>query len=341
MEKMRLGRTGLRVSRCGFGALPIQRATLDEAKALLRAAFDGGIDFYDTARVYSDSEEKLGHALADVRGDIVIATKSTAKTAADLFKDLETSLRTLKTDHVDILQLHNPAVLPDPKDPGSLYGALLEARRKGMVRFLGITNHRRDVALEAARSGLYDTVQFPFNHLSSPEDVGLAEECEHRDVGFIAMKALSGGLVSNIPATFCYLRQFGGVLPIWGIQRMGELDEFLALEKDPPAMDGGMKAMIERDRTELAGDFCRGCGYCLPCPAEIPIPMAARLSLALKRMPWRQYMTPQWKEQMGRIRDCRDCGHCRKHCPYGLDTPALLKRQLSEYETFYREHAGT
>lgn len=340
MERMRLGRTGLRVSRCGFGALPIQRASLGEAKAILRAAYEAGIDFFDTARGYTDSEEKLGLALADVRKDVVLATKSHAKTAEDLFRDLETSLRNLGTDYVDILQLHNPAVLPDPRDPKSLYGALLEARRKGMVRFLGVTNHRKDVALQAARSGLYDTVQFPFNHLSSAEDVALVEECARLDVGFIAMKALSGGMVSNVAATFAYLRQYGGVLPIWGIQRMEELAEFLALEKDPPAMDDGMRATIETDRKELAGAFCRACGYCLPCPAEIPIPMAARLSFALKRMPWRQFLTPQWKEQMGRIRDCRDCGHCRQHCPYGLDTPALLKRMLAEYEAFCREHEG-
>jgi uncharacterized protein len=340
MEQMRLGRTGLMVSRSGFGALPLQRTSLEEATAILRAAHEAGITFYDTARAYTDSEEKLGIALSEVRRDIVIATKTFASTGVELFTHLETSLRNLKTDHVDILQLHNPAALPDPDDPEGLYGALQEAKRRGMTRFIGVTNHRRDVALEAARSRLYDTVQFPFNHLSSKEDIALVEECERHDVGFIAMKALSGGMVSHIPATFAYLRQFPGVLPIWGIQRMSELKEFLRLEEDPPAMDERMRAMIETDRTELAGAFCRGCGYCLPCPAGIPIPMAARLSFALTRMPWRQFMTPEWKANMERIRECRDCGHCRTHCPYGLDAPALLKRMRAEYETFYAGHAG-
>ena len=208
---MRLGRTGVSVSRCGFGALPLQRASMDEAKEILLAAYDSGIDFFDTARAYSDSEEKIGRALSGVRDRIVIATKSHASTSAELLSHLEQSLRNLKTDHVDILQLHNPPILPDPQDPGSLYGALLQAKRKGMVRFIGATNHRRDVALQAVRSGLYDTIQFPFNHLSSSEDIALVEECKQRDVGFIAMKALSGGMVTNVPATFTYLGSSTGL----------------------------------------------------------------------------------------------------------------------------------
>jgi uncharacterized protein len=339
MEKMRLGRTGLTVSRSGFGALPIQRASPQDAHDILCAAHENGIDFFDTARAYSDSEEKIGQALAGVRDEIVIATKSHAANAGDLISHLETSLRNLKTDYVDILQLHNPATLPDPRDPDGLYGALRSAQKKGMTRYIGMTNHRRAVALEAVRSGQYDTVQFPFSYLSADEDRELVDECRKHDIGFIAMKALSGGLVSNIAATFTYLRQFDVVLPIWGIQRMSELQEFIELEKSPPALDEQMRDCIEQDRRELCGEFCRGCGYCLPCPADIPIPMAARLSFALKRMPWRQFMQPEWKKQMEKIRECQDCGHCRQHCPYGLDTPALLKKMLGEYEEFYAQHA--
>lgn len=339
MEKMRLGRTGLEISRSGFGALPLQRVPLDEACAILREAHDSGINFFDTARAYTDSEEKIGDALVSVRNEIVIATKSQAADAKGLFVDLETSLRNLRTDHVDILQLHNPDHLPDPRDADSLYGGLLEARKRGMARFIGVTNHRRELALEAARSGLYDTVQFPFSYLSSNEDAALAEECSQHEVGFIAMKALSGGLVSNVAATFAFLRQFEGVVPIWGVQSVQELREFIELEKNPPVLDERMRVTIERDRRELSGAFCRGCGYCLPCPADIPIPMAARLSFALKRMPWRQFTEPEWKRRMERIQDCTDCGHCKEHCPYGLDTPKLLKKMLEEYRVFYAGHA--
>ncbi|MCP4694636.1 MAG: aldo/keto reductase, partial [Desulfobacterales bacterium] len=275
MEKMRLGRTGLMVGRSGFGALPIQRVDLETAKGILRAAYEGGIDFFDTARNYSDSEEKIGQALSDVRRDIVIATKTHAPDKETLFKDLETSLKNLRTDYIDIYQLHTPRVLPDPDDPESLYGALLEAQKKGMIRFIGLSNHRLDVAVEAAKSDRYDTIQFPFSSISADKDLELIEICRERDLGFIAMKALSGGLITEAASTFAFLRNFGNVLPIWGIQRLSELEEFVSLEGNPPALDGEMWKIIHQDREELAGNFCRGCGYCLPCTMEIVIPYAA------------------------------------------------------------------
>ena len=180
METTRLGRTNLIVSRAGFGALPIQRTEMDEAIRILRAAYDGGITFFDTARAYTDSEEKIGRALSDVRDSIVIATKSTATTKAGVLADLETSLRVLRTDHVDILQLHNPRSVPGPEDSESAYAALIEARDKGMTRFIGFTNHGRDRSAAAVSSGLYDTLQYPMCHISSPEDIAIIERCQGR-----------------------------------------------------------------------------------------------------------------------------------------------------------------
>jgi aryl-alcohol dehydrogenase-like predicted oxidoreductase len=338
METTILGRTGLTVTRTAFGVLPIQRVPMAEAGRILRRAYDAGITFYDTARAYTDSEEKIGQALADVRDDIIIATKSGASTRKGVLADLETSLRNLRTDHVDILQLHNPGTLPDPADPESSYAGLLEARDKGMIRFLGITNHKRSRAEEAIASGLYDTLQFPLCMISSPEDLALIDACREANMGVIAMKALSGGLLTNARAAFAFLRQYENVVPIWGIQRLGELEEFLALDANPPVLDEAMLAEIEADRQALADDFCRACGYCLPCPAEIPIPMAARMSLLLRRMPYQRLISDQWAANMERIEDCIECGHCKSHCPYGLDTPALLKRNLADYRTFRAEH---
>ncbi len=340
MDKIKLGRTNLMVSRSGFGALPIQRISFDEAKNLLRKAYDNGINFFDTARSYTDSEEKIGYALSDVRHNIIIATKSHAKDKKTLFEHLETSLKNLKTDYIDIYQLHNPKELPDPDDPDGLYSGLLEAQKKGMIRFIGITNHRLDLALEAAKSELYDTIQFPLSSLSSDEDLKLVEECKKRDIGVIAMKALSGGLITNVSTTFAFLRQFDNVVPIWGIQRESELDEFIELEKNPPALDENMWKIIEQDRKELQGSFCRGCGYCLPCPADIPIPMAARMSLLLRRSPYQKYLSDKWEEQMNRIENCTDCGHCKAHCPYELDTPELLKLMLEDYREFKKLHSN-
>jgi predicted aldo/keto reductase-like oxidoreductase len=288
--------------------------------------------------MYSDSEEKIGYSLSDVREDIIIATKSHAKDKKTLFEHLETSLRNLKTDYVDILQLHNPNSLPHVEDSNSLYAGLLEAKKKGLIRFIGITNHRINNAMEAAVSGLYDTIQFPLSSLSADSDLKLIEECKKRDVGIIAMKALSGGLITNAASTFAFLRQFDNLVPIWGIQRESELDEFVELEKNPPILDEAMWTIINKDRSELAGDFCRGCGYCMPCPAGIEIPTSARITLLLGRAPYQDFLEDRFKEKMQLISNCIECGNCKKHCPYKLDTPNLLKRELKNYNEFYAKH---
>lgn len=341
METTRLGRTNLHVTRTAFGVLPIQRVPKAEAVRILHRAWDAGINFYDTARGYSDSEEKIGAAFAGSRRDrIFIATKTPAATRDGVLSDLETSLRMLQTDHVDILQLHNPGTLPAADAADSAYAGLLEARRQGKIRFLGITSHSLERALAATDSGLYDTVQFPINCLSDAKDLALIERCRAADAGLIAMKPLSGGLLTDARVGFAWFRQHPSVVPIWGVQRMAELEQFLELEAQPPTLDAACNAQIEHDRRTLAGGFCRACGYCLPCPAEIPVPMAARMPLLLRRMPWQQFVQPEWQEKMGRIRACTACGHCRTHCPYGLDAPALLQKALADYDQFCAEHAG-
>jgi aryl-alcohol dehydrogenase-like predicted oxidoreductase len=338
MEKMRLGRTNLQISRTGFGALPIQRVPMAGAVSLLRRALDAGIDFYDTARYYSDSEEKLGNAFADCRSRVVIATKAMVATRKDLLANLEVSLKNLRTDYVDILQLHNPATLPDASDPESVYAGLVEAREKGMTRFIGISCHKRGSAVAAAQSGDYDTVQFPLSLLSSDDDLALIALCKERDCGLIAMKALAGGLITKAAAAFAFLRLFDNVVPIWGMQHDRELDEFIALEKTPPVWDENLWKVIHKDRAELTGLFCRGCGYCLPCPENIEINWAARMMLLLRRAPSKNFMTDEWREKMLRIKNCTKCGACSKKCPYGLDTPALLEKNLDDYERFYTSY---
>jgi len=334
MQKMRLGRTELQIGRTGFGALPIQRVSLEEADTILRTAYDRGIDFFDTARGYSDSEEKIGRALSDVRANITIATKIGARDKAGLLTDLKTGLKNLKTDHVDILQLHNPGELPLRDDPDSAYAGLLEAREKGLTRSVGITSHRLPNAMAAAASGDYDTIQFPLSAMSSPEDLALIDECRKYDVGVIAMKAMCGGLLTNAVAAFAFLRQFDNLVPIWGIQKMSELEEFLALEESPPPLDDEMLAALEADRKELSGNYCRGCGYCLPCPADIPISMAARMSFLLRRAPTERFLGEEWQEKMKKIEDCEECGQCAERCPYELDPPFLLKGMYEDYRGF-------
>lgn len=332
MTKVKLGKTGIVVEKNAFGALPVQRVTQEEAVRLLRKAYDGGMRFFDTARFYTDSEVKLGQAFDGMREKVYIATKTGATTAENFWKDLKTSLGNLRTDYVDLYQFHNPAFCPKPGDGSGLYEAMLEAKEQGFVRHVGITNHRLSVAKEAIESGLYETLQFPFCYLATEKDLELVELCKKADMGFIAMKALSGGLITNSAAAYAYLAQFENVLPIWGIQRERELDEFLSYIKEPPTMTDELKAVIERDRAELLGEFCRGCGYCMPCPVGIEINNAARMSLMLRRAPSKAWLTESWQEKMKLIEKCLHCGKCKSKCPYGLDTPTLLAKNYKDYQ---------
>jgi uncharacterized protein len=334
MEQIVLGTTGIKVNKNGFGALPIQRISKEEAAILLKKAYQNGITFFDTARFYTDSEEKIGYALSDVRSNIYIASKTMTTKVEEFWKQLKTTLSMLKTDYLDLYQFHNPGFCPMPGDGTGLYEAMLEAKEKGMIRHIGITNHRLPVALQAAESGLYETIQFPFSYLATDKEIELVRLCREKRIGFIAMKALSGGLISNSAAAYAYLAQYDHVLPIWGIQREKELDEFIGYIDNPPVLTDELMAVIERDRRELGKDFCRGCGYCMPCPAGIDIPTSARMSLMIRRAPVSVYLSEEWKGKMKKIEDCIHCNHCKLHCPYGLDTPTLLEENWTDYKSF-------
>ena len=335
MDYVRLGRTGLQVTKNGFGALPVQRVTTEQAVYLLRKAYENGFNYFDTARNYTDSEEKVGIALHDVREKIIISTKTASVTAEGFRKDLETSLRLLQTDYIDIYQFHNPSFCPKPGDGTGLYEAMLEAKAEGKILHIGITNHRLAVAEEAILSGLYETLQFPFSYLAGEQEERLVRLCEEHDMGFICMKALAGGLITHSDAAYAYLAQFP-VAPIWGIQKESELDEFLSYMENPPVLTEERKAFIEKEKQELAGDFCRGCGYCMPCPAGIEINNCARMSLLLRRSPAPQYLTEEGQAKMKKIEGCLECGKCKAKCPYGLDTPNLLKKNYEDYKTFLK-----
>lgn len=335
MQKITLGRSGLVVPRNGFGALPIQRIGLEAAVSLVRRALDGGMYYFDTARFYTDSEEKLGFALKGRRHDVIISTKTGATTAEGFWADLAASLRLLQTDYVDLYQFHNPAFCPKPGDGSGLYEAMTEAVRQGKVRHIGITNHRQGVALEAIESGLYETLQYPFSYLASPEDEQIVRLCKEHNMGFIAMKGLSGGLITNSAAAYAYLAQYDHVAPIWGIQKEHELDEWLSYQDNPPILTDALRAVIESDRRQLSGNFCRGCGYCQPCPAGIQIQDCNRMSLFLQRAPHSVYLTEEWLHKMEKIEECLHCNHCVEHCPYGLDTPNLLVKNYDDFKLYW------
>ncbi len=331
MKHIQLGSTGITIEKNGFGALPIQRIPKEDAAKLLRKAYDGGMNYFDTARAYSDSEEKVGYAFAGMREKVILATKSGATDAAGLRRDLEMSLRTLGTDYIDVYQFHNPAFCPKPGGADGLYDEALKAKAEGKIRHISITNHRLAVAQEAIDSGLYATLQFPFSYLSGEQEQKLVDGCRRAGMGFIAMKGMAGGLIRDGYAAAAFMETQDIVVPIWGVQREWELNQFLDCVKNGAELTAERKATIERDRAELCGEFCRGCGYCMPCPQGIEINNCARMSLMLRRAPAEAWLTEEWQEKMHKIETCLHCGKCASKCPYGLDTPTLLQENYEDY----------
>ena len=331
MKRIQLGSTGIEIEKNGFGALPIQRISRDDAAHLLRKAYDGGINYFDTARAYTDSEEKMGYAFAGMRDKLIIATKSGAKNAKDLRADLETSLRNLQTDYIDVYQFHNPPFCPKPDGEDGLYDEALKMKAEGKIRHISITNHRLAVAQEAIESGLYATLQFPFSYLSGEQEQKLLDGCRAGGMGFIAMKGMAGGLIRDGYAAAAFMETQPDVVPIWGVQHEWELDQFLDCVKNGAELTPERKATIEKDREELCGDFCRGCGYCMPCPQGIQINQCARMMLMARRAGERDWKTEYWQSEMKKVENCVHCNSCASKCPYGLDTPKLLRENYDEY----------
>ena len=334
MKTITLGSTGITSPQNAFGALPIQRVDMENAVNILHRAYDGGMIFFDTARAYSDSEEKLGKAFGNpsIRQKIFIASKTTAESPEKLKSDLETSLNNLKTDYIDIYQLHCVKQCYRPSDGTGLYETLEQAKKEGKIRHIGITAHKIGIAEEIAQSGLYETLQFPFSYLATDRDIALVENCLKNNVGFLAMKGLSGGLLTNSWACMAFMSQYQ-VLPIWGIQKMSELEEWLSFFQKEPELTPQIQEIIKKDRDELLGDFCRGCGYCSPCTVGITINQCARMSQMIRRAPSQNWLTPYWQEEMLKIEKCMNCGACLKRCPYELNIPQLLQKNLADYKS--------
>ena len=331
MRIITLGKTGITTPQNAFGALPIQRVSLETAVKLLRLAYEGGMTFFDTARAYSDSEVKLGAAFDGMREKIYIASKTQAKTPEQFWKDLDTTLTNLRTDYLDIYQLHCVPQCYRPNDGTGMYEALVEAKKQGKIRHIGITAHLIGVAEEIVDSGLYETLQFPFSYLASERDIALVKACEKAGMGFIAMKGLAGGLLTNSKACMAFMSQYEA-LPIWGIQREEELQQWLSFFDEPAKMTPEIRAFIDEDRLSLLGDFCRGCGYCMPCTVGIQINQCARMSQLIRRSPSENFKGEFWQGEMAKIENCIDCGLCKTKCPYGLDTPNLLRKNLADYK---------
>jgi predicted aldo/keto reductase-like oxidoreductase len=334
MEYSSLGKTGLKISKLGFGGIPILRLQTDEAVKILRHAYDNGITFYDTANMYRDSESKIGQALSPVRHKIVIATKTTLRDSAGFRRHLEQSLKMLKTDYIDLYQCHQVANDEEwgkiTKDSGALSEAD-KAKKEGKIRFLGVTSHNLQMAVKLVQTGLFDTIQFPFNFIEKEAKDELHDYSRKKGIGIIAMKPFAGGVIDNAALAFKYLRQFPDVVPIPGFDSVQSVDEIVSIYNRQNEITDKDLERMDKYRLELGRKFCRRCEYCQPCPNGVIITPAMGYPLVASRMSL-AISVEFLKIPMESIEKCTECGVCIEKCPYELPIPELLKKNYDLFE---------
>jgi len=340
MRTVTLGKTGLTVSEFGFGGIPITRLAFKDAVAVVRYAFEQGITLFDTANAYRDSERKIGQALAPVRDEVICATKTSARDAKNAAKHVEKSLKSLRTSTIDLYQLHNVSnkeTLEKVLAPGGAYEALEKARSQGTIRLIGLSSHSIPIAIKACRTGLFDTLQFPFNFIECEPVDKLFTVAMEKGMGIIAMKALGGGLLQRADLCFRFLQQYPYVVPIPGIEDKRELEEIIDLYRSPRPPSKAEWNEIERTRAELGTRFCHRCEYCLPCKRGVQISMILGFRSNAKRFPPSAVISV-WDSAMRSLENCEECGECAEKCPYELPVPELLKESLSYFRNFVRDH---
>ncbi len=333
MKEIQLGKTGLRVKSLGFGGIPIQRVTEEEAVAVVRRCYDLGINYFDTARGYTTSEERIGKALEDVREHVALATKSHQRTAEGIRKELEISLRNLRTDHIDVYQLHNVQTeeqWSQVRAPGGALEAVMEAKERGSVNHVSVTSHNPDLAVEMVETGLFETVMIPYNYLTTKPAETLLPTCKKLGVGTIIMKPFGGGAFSNANTALKYVLSNPDCdLVIPGMMSVAEVDENIGVWMGDHTLTDEERRLIERDRERLGDQFCRSCNYCQPCPQGIPISTILRTeSQVLRRMGWSGRRVDAVKDAKMKLETCIHCGECESRCPYGLPIQKLLPEAM-------------
>ncbi|MCL5109013.1 MAG: aldo/keto reductase [Chloroflexi bacterium] len=339
MRYTRLGRTGLTVSLIGFGGIPVRRLDRAEGVRVVRRALDLGITFYDTARRYGDSEEKMGEALAGHRQQLVLASKSQRLTKEEVTAELEESLRALRTDYIDLYQLHNVSEAgryETVMGPGGAFEALAEAKRAGKVRFLGITSHKRELGLRGIETGLFDSVMLPFSHLEPEVAAGVLPRCRELDVAFICMKPFSGGILTTAEQCLKWVLQQGVTVAIPGIGSLAELEQDASVGDANWTLAPGDLAAMEAERAEAGKTFCRRCDYCRPCSNDIPISEVLHSTSLLRRQGPSYMGNGQYERVKGFVESCSQCRECEPRCPYGLAIPELLRERLDEIQLTLR-----
>ncbi|MCX6004648.1 MAG: aldo/keto reductase, partial [Chloroflexi bacterium] len=297
MEKIRLGKTNMMVTRVGFGGIPIQRLTEDEAVAVVKRCLDLGINFIDTANGYSTSEERIGKAILGRREGLILATKSLSRSREGVAKHLQQSLKQLGVESIDLYQFHGVSdfktldIVLDPQGPMAV---LEEAKRAGKIRHIGITSHQIDVARKAVASGRFETIMFPFNFVTDKEGLELLPLARQHDIGFIDMKPLAGGMITNAKIAFKYLFQFPDVVPIPGIEKLHEIDEIIQILNGPLAMTGEEQQEMQQLKQQLGARFCHRCDYCQPCKEGIAISTVMTYPSLVRRLPPQHIYSSFW-----------------------------------------------
>lgn len=324
------------VSKLGFGGIPIQRVSEEEAIAVVKRCLELGINFIDTANAYTTSERHIGKAISGWQGGLILATKSASRNRNRIASHLQQSLKQLGVESIDLYQFHSVSdfnTLDMVLDPNGPMAVLEEAKRVGQVKHIGITSHQIDVAKEAVKSGSFETIMFPFNFISCEAANELIPLAREHDVGFIAMKPLAGGMLDNVTIAFKYLSRFPDIVPIPGIEKIHEIEEIVQLLEGPLAMTEAEQEEMQRLRKELGTSFCRHCDYCQPCTAEIQISIVITWPSFVKRSPPEFLFSGMVADAMEKAANCTECGDCEERCPYHLPIMEMIKDYFSQYET--------
>jgi predicted aldo/keto reductase-like oxidoreductase len=339
MRYVAFGKTGLNISELGFGGIPIIRLSRDEAVKVLQHAYERGITFYDTANAYADSEEKIGCAFDGMREKVIIATKTLKRDAQSAKLDIENSLRMLRTDYIDLFQLHQIAQEDEwnaVTAPGGAMEAAIKARDEGKIRFIGVSSHNVSMAVKLVKTGLFSSVQFPFNFIEDAAKVELHTTANQLNMGILAMKPFAGGMIDNAKIAFKFLRQYPDVTPIPGFDSIDTVDEVVSFYQHQNVVAEEDEHLMEKYRVELGKQFCRRCEYCQPCPNGVMITMAMGYKIIAARMS-AAFSIEFTREAMESVKLCDGCKTCIERCPYELQIPEMLKSNFDLYEQHLAE----
>jgi predicted aldo/keto reductase-like oxidoreductase len=326
MEYRILGKTGLKVSRMGFGGIPIQRIDAEGTKQLMEKLVEAGVNYIDTARGYTVSEEYLGYALEGIRDKFVLATKSMARTKEAMAKDIDISLKNLRTDYIDLYQIHNPnaADLEAVQQSGGALEALMEAKAAGKIGHIGITLHHVDLFEKAVELDWVETIMFPYSIVETQGEE-LIRICGEKNIGFICMKPLAGGAIDDAVTALRYITANPDVsVVIPGMAAMEEISQNIQAVNDTTPLTEKEKETILKIRNELGTQFCRRCNYCAPCSEGISIPMMFLLEGYYSRYDLKDWATLRYNAMDKKASDCIGCGACEGRCPYQLPIRQML-----------------